>query len=99
MEYYSGINSYLEIKIIELIILKIIFLFFLILFPYKNKKFSDLFDRNFTNFVKPNIFFLSNYFQNINNINNIIFNLSYINYSIESNKNILKVEYLIDFYN
>ena len=96
MEYFSGINSNFEIKIIELIIFKVIFLFSLIVFPYKNKKFSDLFDKNYTNFVKPNIFFLSNYFQNINNI---IFNLSYINYSIESNKNILKVEYLIDFYN
>ena len=48
--------------------------------------------------MKPNKFFLSDFFKNIELKNKIAFNITLINYTLFSNKNVIKVEYLIKFY-
>ena len=58
----------------------------------------NLLDENFPNLVKLNEFSLQNYFKNINENKKIFFNLTSISFSFDSNNSIIKVDFIIDFY-
>jgi len=75
-----------------------IILIYFILFSYNENLNYKLFCPSYKNFVKPNKNFLSDYFKNIDYKNDLNFNITTINYSIDSNKNNIKVEYLINFF-
>jgi hypothetical protein len=68
----------------------------IICFKYLEEE-LNLFDQNYRNFVKPNKFFIFNYFK-FRKKNNISFNITQIEYSFESNNSTIKIEYFIIFY-
>lgn len=78
------------------ILLMIIFL--IIICHFKKSDDIDLFDYKYKNFIKPNFYSLSNYFDNINQLIEINFNLTSINFSFIEKFRIIKVVYNIDFY-
>jgi len=88
--------TFLKIKNMFFYIIK----FFSILLSFIIIKYSffyniSLFNNKFINYVKPNKFNLIEYFDNDDYIK---FNLSSIEFSINSGHDLIKVEYLIDFY-
>ena len=106
MEYFSITYSMLRVNGIinkynfinkNLKTIFIILIYFL-LFSYNENLNYKLFCPSYKNFVKPNKNFLSDYFKNIDYKNDLNFNITTINYSIDSNKNNIKVEYLINFF-
>ena len=77
----------------------LLMIFFLIItYHFKKSVYIDTFDYKYKNFIKPNFYSLSNYFDNINKLNEINFNLTYINFSFIDENSIIKVVYNIDFY-
>ena len=58
----------------------------------------NLFNHHYINSVKPNYFSLLNHFDDINKKNILYLNITSINYSLDVNNNIIKVEYSIGFY-
>ena len=98
------INKCLSKSTKKLIIKKIIILLFLIIlknlffFFNKNQIKSNLLNKTYSNFVNPNKYLLSNYFKNINEQNEIYFNITSIYFSFDTNKNVIKTEFKIDFY-
>jgi len=105
MEYFSITYSKLGVNFIinkdnflnkKLKTTFIILIYFISSLYNKNLNYK-LFGLSYKNFVKPNKYFLSDYFKNIDYKNDFNFNITNINFSIDSNKNNIKVEYLINF--
>lgn len=100
---YSFIFIFFKIyKLRKLLIIILFFylFFFQKAFLYYTKHIIkyNLFNKNNNNFINKNKFLLSKYFKNINKINEISFNLTSINFSYDINKNILKTEFKVDFF-
>ena len=91
---FNNINySFLKYKKILLIII-----FLIITYHFKKSFYIDKFDYKYKNFIRPNFYSLSNFFDNINELNEINFNLTSVNFSLIDKNSIIKVAYNIDFY-
>ena len=94
------VNTFKYLNFYYLIYKTILLMIFFLIITYHFKKsvYIDTFDYKYKNFIKPNFYSLSNYFDNINKLNEINFNLTYINFSFIDENSIIKVVYNIDFY-
>ena len=98
---YSDMYCNIEIILINLLFKKLILIFFIFIFNFYSFDLNlkiNLFNFQYINNVKPNKFVLNKYIDNSNKEEEVYFNISSINYSIETKNNIIKVEYLINFY-
>ena len=100
--HFLSMYIYIYIKLISnitivkksIIIISLLIIIFSIVFSNIKS-----FNQKNINFINPNSYGLSYFFYNINKQNEIYFNLTSINYTLGDKKNIIKVEYIIDFYN
>ena len=98
---YSDMYCNYEIIWSNLLFKKLIFIFFIFIFNFFSFDLNlkiNLFNFQYINNVKPNKFVLNKYFNNLNKEEEVYFNITSINYSIETENNIIKAEYLINFY-
>ena len=78
--------------------LNLIIIFIIIIYHFKRSVYINLFDYKYKNFIRPNLYSLSNYFDDINQLNEINFNLTSVNFSFIDKSSVIKVTYNIDFY-
>lgn len=98
---YPYMYSKIEIFWSNTLFKKLIFFFLILVYNFYSFYATlkiDLFNFHCLNNVKSNKFFLSKYFKNLSKEEDIYFNITSINFSIELKKNIIKTEYLIGFY-
>ena len=98
---YSDIFWKIEIIWNNILFKKLILFLFIFVFNFFTFEVNldlDLFDFQQINNVIPNKFLLSKYFKNLNKEEEVYFNITSINFSIELKSNIIKVEYLINFF-
>ena len=96
-----NVNRIIHLKKRDIKKLLVIFVFLLLnnitLFFIEGIK-INLLDVKYQNLVKFNEFSFSNFFKNINAKHKLIFNLTSISFSFDSNNNIIKTDFTIDFY-
>ena len=76
----------------------LVIIFIIIIYHFKRSVYINLFDYKYKNFIRPNLYSLSNYFDDINQLNEINFNLTSVNFNFIDKSSVIKVTYNIDFY-